>query len=156
MALAIALVVVMPPRLRSLSALVGAGIALGVSFSIVLLGWHLPSDVAGGFLLATAWALVLLAVLRAATEPLPEGGGRRRVTAVSRAVVDRLAAIGLTAVAAAGVAAATGLAAMVVFRWPDLTGYAQDHTAFVVVAAWLVLSASALLAGLKGTLAQAG
>ena len=156
MALAIALVVVMPPRLRSLSALVGAGIALGVSFSIVSLGWHLPSDVAGGFLLATAWALVLLAVLRAATEPLPEGGGRRRVTAVSRAVVDRLAAIGLTAVAATGVAAATGLAAMVVFRWPDITGYAQDHTAFVVVAAWLVLSASALLAGLKSTLAHAG
>lgn len=71
-------------------------------------------------------------------------------------MVDRRAAIGLTAVAATGVVAATGLAAMVVFRWPDLTGYAQDHTAFVVVAAWLVLSASALLAGLKRTLAHAG
>ncbi|MBA2439119.1 MAG: phosphatase PAP2 family protein [Thermoleophilaceae bacterium] len=155
MAMAIALVVVMPSRLRPLAALSGAGLALGVSFSIVSLGWHLPSDVAGGYLLATGWALVLLAALRMADGLFPERSGRSRVAAVSRSVVERLAAIGLTAVVVAGAVAATGAAALgVVFRLPDLVGYAQDHTAFVVVAAWLALSAAALLAGVASALAR--
>lgn len=156
MALALALVVVMPPRLRPLAALAGAGLALGVSFSIVSLGWHLPSDVAGGFLLATGWALVLLAALRVANELLPERSGRSRVAAVSRSLVERLAAVGLTAVVVAGALAAMVVVVVVVFRLPDLVGYAQDHTAFFAVAAGLVLSAGALLAGLAGVLARRG
>ena len=132
-------------------------LALGVSFSIVSLGWHLPSDVAGGFLLATGWALVLLAALRASTAVFPERTGRSRLAAASRSVVDRAAAIGLTAVAVAGAAAAVAVAAIVVvFRLPDLVGYVQNHTAFFVVAAGLALSAAALLAGLAGVLARRG
>lgn len=157
MSLAIALVVVVPSRLRPLAALVGMALALGVSFSVVSLGWHLPSDVAGGFLLATGWALVLLAALRGAAQVLPERTGRSRLAAASRSAVDRLAAIGLTAAAVAGAAAAVGVAAVVlVFRLPDLVGYAQDHTVFFVVAIGLVLSAAALLAGLAGLLTRRG
>jgi membrane-associated phospholipid phosphatase len=157
MSLAIALVVVVPSRLRPLAAVVGMALALGVSFSIVSLGWHLPSDVAGGFLLATGWALVLLAALRSSTEIFPERTGRSRLAAGSRAVVDRLATIGLAAVAVAGAAAAVVVAAIVVlFRLPDLLGYMQNHTAFFVVAAALAVSAAALLAGLAGVLARRG
>ena len=131
MSLAIALIVVVPARLRPLAAVVGMGLALGVSFSIVSLGWHLPSDVAGGFLLATGWSLVLLAGLRAAARVVPERSGRSRVAAVSRSVVDRVAAVGLVATAAAG-------------------------AAFFVVAIGLVLGAGAMLAGLAGLLTRRG
>jgi len=133
------------------------GLALGVSFSIVSLGWHLPSDVAGGFLLATGWALVLLAALRAAGAVYPERSGRSRVAALSRGAVDRVAAIGLTAAVVAGATAALAITVVViVFRLPDLVAYAQDHTAFFVVAAGLGFSAAVLLAGLAGILARRG
>lgn len=155
MSLAIALVVVVPARLRPLAALVGMALALGVSFSIMALGWHLPSDVAGGFLLATGWALVLLAALRASAQIFPERTGRSRLAAASRSAVDRIAAIGLTAAAVAGAAAAVVVtAAVVVLRLPDLVGYAQNHTAFFVVAIALAMSAAALLAGLAGVLTR--
>jgi len=157
MSLAIALVVVVPSRLRPLAALVGMALALGVSFSILLLGWHLPSDIGGGFLLATGWALVLLAALRASAQVFPERTGRSRLGAASRAGMDRIATIGLTAAALAGAAAVVVVATVVlVFRLPDVVGYAQDHTAFFVVAIGLGLSAAALLAALAGVLTRRG
>ena len=155
MTLAIALVVVMPARLRPAAAVVGATLALGVSFSILSLGWHLPSDAVGGFLLATGWALVLLTGLRVADSVFPERSGRSRMAMTTRAVVDGAAAIGLTALLVTGaVIAAGGTLALVVFRLPDLVAYAQDHTAFVVVAGAVALSAVTLLAGLAGVLAR--
>ena len=157
MTLAIALVVVMPARLRPAAAILGSAFALGVSFSTVSLGWHLPSDAVGGFLLATGWALVLLAGLRAAEAVYPERSGRSRVARTTRAAVDRAAAVGLTALLATGALIATGVTAvLVVFRLPDLLGYAQDHTAFVVVAGAITLCAVALLTGLAGVLARRG
>ena len=155
MSLAIALVVVVPARLRPLAAVVGVTFALGVSFSIVSLGWHLPSDVAGGFLLATGWALVLLAALRTAERKFPERTGRSRLAAASRATVDRVAAVGLAATVLAGAAAAVAVAGVVLlFRLPDLVGYFQDHTAFFAVALALAVCASALLLGLARLLAR--
>ncbi len=157
MSLAIALVVVVPGRLRPLAAAVGMGLALAVSFSIMSLGWHLPSDVAGGFLLATGWALVLLAALRTATQLVPERSGRSRLAAASRSAIDSVAAVGLVAMTAAGAAVAVAVTALVVvFRLPVFVGYAQDHTAFFVVAVGLLLSAGVLLAGLASLLTRRG
>ncbi len=157
MTLAIALVLVMPARLRPAAAVVGAALALGVSFSIVSLGWHLPSDAVGGFLLATGWALVLLAGLRAAEAVVPERSGRSRVALTTRAAVDGAAAIGLTALLVTGAAVVAGVTlVVVVFHLSDLLGYAEDHTAFFLVAGAIALSAVALLAGLAGALARRG
>ena len=146
MSLAIALVLVVSPRLRPLAALVGAALALSVSFSVVSMGWHFPSDVIGGFLLATGWTLVLLAALRALETRYPERAGRSALASRSRAVVDAVSGAGLVVALVAGVAAlgAVGLG-IVVFRLSDLVAYAADHTVFVVVAALLVLSAVGLL-----------
>ena len=155
MALAIALVVVVPARLRPLAAAVGVSFALGVSFSIVSLGWHLPSDVAGGFLLATGWALVLLAALRLAAEAFPERTGRSRLAAASRSVVDGVAAVGLAAAAVAAAVVAIAVASVVlVFRLPDLVGYLHSHTAFFVVAVGLAVCAAAMLVGLARLLTR--
>jgi membrane-associated phospholipid phosphatase len=147
MSLAIALVFVVPARLRPLAALVGAGFALSVSFSIVALGWHFPSDVAGGFLLASFWALVLLAGLRGAEARWPQRSVRGRLADAGRAAADRAAALGLGVVAVSGgllllVAATT----VVVLRGGDVLAYANDHTAMLAVAAALMLSALGLLA----------
>ena len=157
MSLAIALVVVVPSRLRLLAAAVGMGLALGVSFSILSLGWHLPSDVAGGFILATGWSLILLAALQKAAQVVPERSGRSRIAAASRTAVDRVAAVGLLATAAAGTAAAAAITAVVVaFRLPAVVEYAQNHTAFFIVAIGLVVSAGALLAGVASLLTRRG
>jgi membrane-associated phospholipid phosphatase len=56
-ALALCAVGVAPPRLRPLAAVAGAGYALAVGASVLLLGWHFPSDVLGGFCVAAAWVL---------------------------------------------------------------------------------------------------
>src|SRR4051812_40540672 len=83
MSLAFAAVLVSPPAWRAAVAVGGAAFAVVVSESIMLLAWHFPSDVAGGFVLATAFALTTLAALRAADARWPERAGR---TAARRAL----------------------------------------------------------------------
>ena len=114
MTLAIALVIVVPRALRPAAALVGAALAVGVSFSIVALGWHFPSDVVGGYLLATGWALVLLAGLRASQARFPERHLRTRLAVRSRALTEAVAALGLFA--------ALVVLALVAIKLPALTG----------------------------------
>ncbi|HEY5045424.1 MAG TPA: phosphatase PAP2 family protein [Solirubrobacteraceae bacterium] len=65
-ALVMCAVLVSPQRLRPTVAVSGALFAVAVGFSLVLLAWHLPSDVLGGYLLGTLWASLAVAGLRAA------------------------------------------------------------------------------------------
>jgi membrane-associated phospholipid phosphatase len=146
MTLAIAGVLVAPRKLRPLAAFVGVGFALAVGFSVIALGWHFPSDVAGGFLLATGWGLVIASALRAAAARWPEGTGRSRGAVMLREGVDRVAAVGLFAAAIVGLGlAALVTATLLLTRLSDLVDYADRHTAFVVVAAALGASAVGLL-----------
>ena len=157
MTLAIALVLVVSPRLRPMAALVGSALALGVSFSVVSMGWHFPSDVIGGFLLATGWALVLLAGLRAVDARYPERAGRGALARRTRPVVDAVSGAGLAVVLAAGVVATAAVGVgIVLFRLSDLLDYASDHTIFVVVAALLTASAVALLRAVAVAAARRG
>ncbi len=52
MSLAPVLVLAAPARLRPAVAALGAAFAVAVSYSFLTLGWHYPSDVFGGFLVA--------------------------------------------------------------------------------------------------------
>jgi membrane-associated phospholipid phosphatase len=61
--LGLALVVAAPPVLRPVAALVGAAYAAGVGLSLILLGWHLPSDVVGSFFICGFWAAAIAATL---------------------------------------------------------------------------------------------
>jgi len=65
-ALALCAVLVAPRRLRPTVAVLGAMFATGVGFSLLLLAWHLPSDVMGGYLVGTLWMALAVAGLRAA------------------------------------------------------------------------------------------
>jgi len=56
MSLAVALVLVVPPRWRTVAAVLGLLYACTVGAATVTAGWHRPSDVLGGFLVVTMWA----------------------------------------------------------------------------------------------------
>ncbi len=91
MALALALVLAVSPRWRPTVALAGTGFTLAVSYSLLTLGWHYPSDVLGGYLLASIWALLAVAGLLAAWSRWPAPAGRRAATA---ALALRLSVLG--------------------------------------------------------------
>jgi hypothetical protein len=71
-------------------------------------------------------------------------------------VVEGLAAAGLAAILLAGAVVGALMVVALVLRPVDLTAYAEDHTAFVAVAAAIALSAAALLAGLVTALTRRG
>ena len=122
MSIALVAVVVAPSRLRPLVAVGAAGFALAVGFSIVALDWHFPSDVAGGYLVAAGWCFAVLGGVCAYE--------RRRATVPGR---DERPAWRL---AAAALVVPLALAAWLALeRLPRVTGYAEGHTTFAVVAA---------------------
>lgn len=71
LALVLCAVLASPPRWRPLVAGVGGAYVLAVAVSLLILAWHMPSDVVGGYLLATAWMALAVAVLRAAERRWP-------------------------------------------------------------------------------------
>jgi len=62
--LMISAVLVAPPMLRLLVATLGAMFVLAVGVSLLILHWHMPSDVLGGWFLAAFWGSLAVAVLR--------------------------------------------------------------------------------------------
>jgi membrane-associated phospholipid phosphatase len=71
LALVLSAVLVAPARLRPLVASVGAVFATAVGCSLLILAWHMPSDVLGGYLVATLWTALAVAALRAANRRWP-------------------------------------------------------------------------------------
>jgi membrane-associated phospholipid phosphatase len=67
--IAVALILVVPAAYRLLAVGIGAVITGGVGISVVMLGWHYPSDVLGGLLVVAAWALCAVAYLRQRVMP---------------------------------------------------------------------------------------
>jgi hypothetical protein len=63
MSLAVALVLVVPMRWRSMAALGGLTYAGLVGGGVVTAGWHRPSDVIGAYLVAVGWGAGAAAVL---------------------------------------------------------------------------------------------
>ncbi len=59
-------VLVAPPPRRLMVAMVGVVLAVAVSYALLILAWHMPSDVLGGYLLGTLWAALAVAALRTA------------------------------------------------------------------------------------------
>ncbi len=153
MTLAIAAVMVVPARMRPLAAVVGGGLALTVGISVVLRGWHFPSDVAGGFLLATGWGLTLVAALRLAGLRWPERTMRGRFTPRVRRRTEVATGAGLTAIAAIGVLLGLAAVVLAILR-VDLLGLARYHTAAVFVGGALLVLALVLIAGFVASLSQ--
>jgi membrane-associated phospholipid phosphatase len=129
MMVALCAVLVAPAALRPLVALLGSVLAAGVSYSILMLGWHFPSDVLGGFMVAGTWVSLSIALLWWSERRWPVR--RESVAGAGR---------GMRALFAPGVLGAAGvaLALAALAEHGRLTpGYLQAH-------AWLVLVAAAI------------
>lgn len=60
LAIALAFLIVVPRTWRPTVAAVGAGFTLAVSIGLLILDYHYPSDVLGGWLVALGWCFALL------------------------------------------------------------------------------------------------
>jgi membrane-associated phospholipid phosphatase len=139
MSLALCLVLVVGPRLRPLAALLGAGYAIGVGYALVALGWHLPSDVLGGYLVAASFTLLGAAALARleARRPLPARRAAGRPSAIPA----------LTLAAGAGALLSLGALVLLV-RHPELAASARRHIELLLVALGIGALGLTLTAGL--------
>lgn len=144
MSLALCAVIAVPARRRPVVAAVMSGFAIAVCYSFLELGWHYPSDVLGGFLVAATWTL-----LGAAGLSLYEA--RRPSAAPAMPGSDRPAfSIGeaLTPAAALLLAGAV-LAGLILLARPHaVLDYARAHETFVIGAAAIAAVGLTLASGL--------
>jgi membrane-associated phospholipid phosphatase len=134
MAFALCAVLVAPPRWRPTVAVFGAGVAVAVSYALLTLGWHFPSDVLGGYLVASLWMAAALAALWAAAERWPARSGREAAVRWGAALAP--AGVGV-------LLPLLGLVAIALARPDGAVRYAEAHTTFVVVAAAIAAAAAA-------------
>ena len=127
MSLALCAVLAAPGRLRPAVAALGAVFAVAVSYSFLTLTWHYPSDVFGGFLVATAWTLAgIAALLTVRARRQIDVGADARTPSLRDALRPPAAAL----------LGALLLGALIALARPhQVIAYAQGHTAFVVGAA---------------------
>jgi membrane-associated phospholipid phosphatase len=147
MSLALCAVLVAGPRWRPLAAMVGAAYAVAVGYALVALGWHLPSDVLGGYLVATSFTLLGAAALALAergrlapvAEPLesePAGPWRPAFLAAPLgAILGGLGALLVAAYAALS-------------RSADASRLVADHTGALVAGTGIALLGVLLTAGI--------
>ncbi len=124
-----------PARLRPTVIAVGAGLAAAVSYAIVSLGWHSPSDILGGFLVAAT-------LTGAAGVVLLRGEERRGETPPPRSVTVRG---DLRVPAIAGVAGIGAAAVLTALRGSGLAASVQAHTTATAAAAVIAALAATLL-----------
>lgn len=174
MSLALCCVLAVPARLRPFVAALGAAFAVVVSYSILALEWHYPSDVLGGFLVAGIWTLLGVAAVftvdprRSAVAAAPSGvpavpSGATAAPSGVPAPASRVpaAASGTTprrqprlslgealAPPSAALLAALLLALIVVIARPhEVVAYVRLHETFVVGAAAIGAMGLALATG---------
>lgn len=140
MTMALCAVIAAPPRLRPTVAAIGGAFAVAVAYAILTLGWHFPSDVFGGYLVAATYVLLAVSAIALTERRWPS---RRGAEAGSRPV-DVIPALGI-ALAGAGAAAGVALA-----RPRELMDYAGTHTTFVA-GALAIAALAAVLAGVIGS-----
>jgi membrane-associated phospholipid phosphatase len=138
MSLVLASMLAAPARLRPAVAALGAVLAVAVGYSLLADGLHYPSDVLGGFLVAAAWTLGMVAALQAAE-------GWRPVNRGAGATVSLRAALGAPGAVLVGTLLVTGLLAAL--RPHAAVSYVRGHEAFLLGAAGIAGLSLALATG---------
>jgi membrane-associated phospholipid phosphatase len=144
MTMALCAVLAAPPRLRPTVAALGGAFALAVAYAILTLGWHFPSDVFGGYLVAWTYTMLFVAFIAWTEQRWPSRRGADEAAARPADALPALAVALLAAGAAFGLALA---------RPQQLAGYAATHTTFVAgalaIAALAVVLAATMAAGFR-------
>ncbi len=138
MSLALCCVLVVGPQLRPLAAVLGAGYAIAVGYALVVLGYHLPSDVFGGYLVAATFTLLGAAALAALEGRAPDRLARARPPAP----------ISVPALAAGVTLALACTGAAVVVAAPGMTLSALQHPTAIAAGAGIAVLGLALTTGL--------
>jgi membrane-associated phospholipid phosphatase len=148
MSLALCAVIAAPARRRPVVAAAMSAFAIAVCYSFLELGWHYPSDVLGGFLVAATWTLLGVAALSAyeARRPSPASGA----TATDRPAFSIGQA--LTPAVAMLLAAALLVGLILLARPHAVLTYARLHRTFVIGAGGIAVVGMALASGLMLTL----
>ncbi|WP_354701791.1 phosphatase PAP2 family protein [Paraconexibacter sp. AEG42_29] len=146
MTLALCAILAAPPIARPTVAAIGVLFAVSVSYSIMALAWHFPSDVIGGFFVASMWTLLAVAVLAALPEPKARPDAvTRRMAVVAPSVARAQAAFGPLVVGSA-------VLAVMVSTWlarPEAaSSFAREQPWFVLGALGIAALATTLAAGL--------
>jgi hypothetical protein len=142
MTLALCMVIAAPARRRPAVGAAMAVFAIAVSYSFLELGWHYPSDVFGGFLVAAMWTLLGMVALwvyeeRHGMRPAPTGP--RAALSVGEAMKPALAMLALGAL----------LILLIVLARPhQVIEFARQHEAFVVGASSIGVLGLLLSSGL--------
>jgi membrane-associated phospholipid phosphatase len=162
MTLALCTVIAAPPRWRPAVAAAMTAFTLGVCYSFLELGWHYPSDVFGGFLVATTWTLLGIAGLSIYEARRSPAGRREAARAAAATAPDRDAApptpasgagptvsvgAALAPMAALLVAVAVCIGLVLLARPEPVLDYARAHE-------WFVLGAAAI--GVLGLMIASG
>jgi membrane-associated phospholipid phosphatase len=123
-------VMAVAPEIRRVTATLAVIYAVGVGIATVALGWHYPSDVLGGYLVAGAWAAAVGAVL-GLRSPGPWVASLRGFAPP--------AMIGLIAVA-------VGLVLVLVDQAAGEFVFITDNTSFVVASTLIALAGALVIA----------
>jgi membrane-associated phospholipid phosphatase len=144
MSLALCSVIAAPPHRRPAVAAAMAAFAVAVSYSFLELGWHYPSDVLGGFLVAGTWTLLGVAALSLYEARSPQWAVEAaRPPGASFSVGAALAPVGVMA------AVAVVLVGLIVVLQPhEVLVYAREHEAFVIGAGAIGALGALLASGL--------
>ncbi len=138
MSLVLALTLVAPARLRPLIAGLGAVFAAAVGYALLTLGSHYPTDVFGGFLVATTWALLAAAALFAFEGHHGRSARSSRRLSFQEVLTPPIAAL----------IAATVLATIVLLSDPGaVVSYVGGNTAFIVGVAVIAALSTAVATG---------
>jgi len=152
MSLTIGLLLVTPQRLRIVAAAVGLLLVLGVSYSLIAIGSHFPSDVLGAYFFAAATSLLLLAGARTYEARYPAGPGREVARIAAGERTTTIAAV--PAAAGAAIAVAPVVGATLMLGPARLLAFAEANTSAIGVAGTLAVAATALIAGAAITVAR--
>lgn len=139
MSLALCLVLVAGPRLRPLAALAGAAFAIAMGYSLVVLGYHLPSDVLGGYLVAASFTLLGTAALARLEARLPE-----RATSAERPP----AMLSPPALATSSIALLAAGAAAILWHAPSAPSELLEHPVAVLAGLGIAALGLALTTGM--------
>lgn len=135
MTLSMCAIMVSPPAWRHLAAAAGAVLTIAVSYSLVIAGGHLPSDVIGAFFLSALWTSLAVAVLRRHQDELTASPWRSFLRS------------SLPAYTVTWGIGASLILALVIARPEAVAGYLPGHETFLVGAMLVALIAQALITG---------